>query len=59
VESEREWMKEIRLSQRLRIVFAWFDFWIGGYWNREAKRLYLFPVPFAGLRIDFGPLEKV
>jgi hypothetical protein len=47
-------MREIRISRRLRMVLAWFDLWVGAYWNRNAKRLYLFPFPCVGLRIDFG-----
>jgi hypothetical protein len=31
--------------------FRWYDLWIGAYWDREAKVLYVCPVPMFGLKI--------
>ena len=31
--------------------FRWYDVWIGAYWDREAKVLYVCPVPMFGLKI--------
>ena len=42
---------------RIWVMFAWYDFWVGAYWSRDTKRLYLFPIPFVGLVIDFGPMS--
>ena len=39
----------------MRLIFAWYDFWIGLYWDRAMRRLYLFPVPCCGLMLDFAP----
>ncbi|HUU54525.1 MAG TPA: hypothetical protein VMY87_06350 [Armatimonadota bacterium] len=47
-------MTELQIHRRVRIVLAWFDIWIGAYWNREKRRLYLFPIPCVGLRVDFA-----
>jgi hypothetical protein len=47
-------MRLYRLTSRTSLVLAWFDLWVGAYWDRDARRLYLFPVPCVGLRIDFS-----
>lgn len=38
---------------RTRIIFAWYDLWIGAYWDRKKRTLYLFPVPMIGLAVQF------
>ena len=38
----------------IRPIFAWYDIWIGAYWDRARRRLYLFPVPMLGVVLDFG-----
>lgn len=40
----------------LHPVFAWYDLWVGAYWDRKSRSLYLM-IPFVGLRIDFTKLE--
>jgi hypothetical protein len=38
---------------RVALMFAWYDFWVGIFWEPAKRRLYVFPVPMFGLRIDF------
>jgi hypothetical protein len=38
----------------IRPVFAWYDFWIGAYWDRSRCRLYVLPLPMCGFVIQFG-----
>lgn len=38
----------------IRPVFSPCDFWIGMFWDRIRRRLYVFPVPMCGFVIRFG-----
>ena len=29
----------------MRFFFAWYDFWVGAYWDRKARVLYVCPLP--------------
>ena len=37
----------------LRLFIAWYDLWVGAYWNRERRRLYICPLPCVCLMIQF------
>ena len=39
----------------IRLVFAWYDFWIGLFWDRQKRRLYVLPVPCIGFVLEFRP----
>ena len=39
---------------RVRPMFAWYDLWVGAFWDRRKRVLYLFPLPTIGVRIEFG-----
>lgn len=39
---------------RLRLVFAWYDLWIGVYWSRHDRTLYVLPIPCVGIAIAFA-----
>lgn len=40
---------------KVRPLFAWYDLWIGAYYDRSSGRLYILPIPCVGIVIDFGP----
>jgi hypothetical protein len=39
---------------RIRLVIAWYDCWIGFYWDCAKRRLYVLPVPCLGFYLDFN-----
>jgi hypothetical protein len=36
---------------RIAFLFAWYDLWIGAYWDRKARYLYILPLPCIGIVI--------
>jgi hypothetical protein len=38
----------------IRPVCAWYDFWVGIYWDRKQHQLYFLPVPCFGIVVSFG-----
>jgi len=38
---------------KLRFIAAWYDLWVGAYYNRKTSTLYLLPVPRLGIAITF------
>ena len=49
--SERDWGAPVKI----RPIFAWYDFWVGAYWDQAKRRLYVLPLPMIGLVFEFAP----
>lgn len=39
---------------RVELMFRWYDLWIGAYWNRESRVLYILPLPMLGVKVSFA-----
>lgn len=37
-----------------KVFFAWYDLWIGAYYDRKARYLYLCPLPTLVIMIDMS-----
>ena len=38
---------------KFRFVLAWYDLWVGFFWDRGKRRLYVLPLPCVGFYIEF------
>jgi hypothetical protein len=38
----------------IKPIFAWYDLWVGAFWDRQKRRLYVFPVPCIGFYVEFS-----
>lgn len=43
---------------KLRLIFAWYDFWVGLFWDAKNRRLYVFPVPCLGFHITLAKRHR-
>ena len=41
-------------SLEISWLFAWYDFWIGVYWDQKKRALFILPLPMLGIKIQFG-----
>lgn len=47
----------IRLIQ-ISFIFAWYDIWIGAYWDKSKRWLYILPLPTIGIVFRFPKLQN-
>ena len=38
---------------KIRPLFAWYDMWVGAYWDRDKRKLYILPLPCIGIVIEW------
>jgi len=43
---------------KIKFLFAWYDMWVGFFWDSKKKWLYFFPVPMFGVIFQFGVKQK-
>jgi len=34
-------------------IFAWYDMWVGIFWDSRKRKLYILPIPCVGLVFEF------
>ncbi len=39
---------------RLTVAFKWYDFWVGAYWDRQERVLYVCPLPTLCISVDLA-----
>jgi hypothetical protein len=37
---------------KVKFMFAWFDFWIGIFYDQNKRTIYIFPIPMFGVKIQ-------
>lgn len=43
---------------KIKPLFAWYDLWMGAFWDRKARKLYILPLPCVGVVIEFAAQAK-
>ena len=38
---------------KIKLIFKWFDMWVGLFIDQENRIIYFFPVPMIGFKIGF------
>jgi hypothetical protein len=38
---------------KVQFIFKWFDFWVGLFYDRKKKWLYILPIPMFGIILKF------
>jgi hypothetical protein len=38
---------------KVRFQFAWYDLWIGAYWDRKQRVLFVCPLPMLLVELSF------
>lgn len=41
-----------------KFIFAWYDMWIGAFWDAKKRRVYIFPLPTLGFYIQLKPVVR-
>lgn len=42
---------------KLKLIFAWYDFWVGFFYDLKKSVLYIFPFPMIGLKVFIVPKD--
>ena len=37
---------------KVKPMFAWYDFWVGVFYDQQKRRIYIFPLPMLGVMVQ-------
>jgi|GEM_PF-1122592 len=43
---------------KIKFIFAWYDLWIGAFWDKQKYKLYLLPLPMIGVVLQFKKYKQ-
>lgn len=43
---------------KIRPLFAWYDLWVGAFWDKAKRKLYVLPIPCVGLVFELGDCPR-
>lgn len=38
---------------KVKVIFAWYDIWIGIFIDKTKKKVYIFPIPMIGIVVNY------
>jgi len=47
-----------KLKKHFTLRLLWYDMWIGAYWDRSSRCLYVCPLPMICIRFYLSPKNK-
>jgi energy-converting hydrogenase Eha subunit G len=39
---------------KIQFIFAWYDLWVGAFWDKKKRWLYILLIPMCGIILKFG-----
>ena len=42
---------------KVKLIFAWYDLWVGVFIDKKKKCIYIFPIPMFGVVIQYKGKE--
>lgn len=46
------------MKSRVTFIFAWYDLWIGVFYDKNKKWIYILPLPMVGIIIKLDPFHN-
>jgi hypothetical protein len=39
-------------GKKVKVIFAWYDLWVGIFYDQKKRYVYIFPIPMLGILIE-------